>query len=171
MQQRSIDMAKAAIGIGSNIGDRLANIRRSAKMIAEHAEQFLAASDVYETPPWGVETQPRFLNACCTIDTTLSPLELLRVLKEIERALGRKKRKRWGPREIDLDILLFEGGEMHTKDLSIPHLHMPERAFVLMPLAQIAPNFVHTPSGKTVAELLDALPDEARREVVRITEI
>ncbi|MDL2264418.1 2-amino-4-hydroxy-6-hydroxymethyldihydropteridine diphosphokinase [Synergistaceae bacterium OttesenSCG-928-I11] len=164
-------MTKAAIGVGSNIGDRLANIRRSVKMIAKHAGRLLAASDVYETPPWGVEAQPRFLNACCVVDTPLSPHELLRVLKEIEHTLGRKKRKRWGPREIDLDILLFEGSEMHTKDISIPHLHMSERAFVLVPLAQIAPDFVHTPSGKTIAELLNALPDESRREVVRITEI
>ena len=167
-------MAKVAIGIGSNIGDRLSNMRKSVKMISGHAgaEKLLAASDVYETPPWGLESQPRFLNACILVETAFSPHKLLRALKEIERALGRTERERWGPREIDLDILLWEGIEVCEHDLSIPHPHLAERAFVLVPLAQIAPRLKHPALGKTIAELLDDLPEGARvarSKILRIT--
>jgi 2-amino-4-hydroxy-6-hydroxymethyldihydropteridine diphosphokinase len=164
-------MRRTAIGIGSNVGDRLANVRKAVRAIAERVGTVSAASDVYETPPWGVESQPRFLNACVVAETTLAPMELLSELKEIEQALGRKKRGRWGPREIDLDILLYEGVEMDEESLSIPHPCMGERAFVLVPLAAIAPDFVLAATGKTIAELLRALPDDAARGIVRIAGI
>jgi 2-amino-4-hydroxy-6-hydroxymethyldihydropteridine diphosphokinase len=141
------------------------------KAIAERIGTVSAASDVYETPPWGVESQPHFLNACVVVETTLAPLELLFELKEIEQALGRKKRDRWGPREIDLDILLYEDIEMEDESLSIPHPLMGERAFVLVPLATIAPDFIHATTGRTVAELLRALPGEATHGIIRIVGI
>ncbi|MDR1482175.1 MAG: 2-amino-4-hydroxy-6-hydroxymethyldihydropteridine diphosphokinase [Synergistaceae bacterium] len=147
-------MNRAAIGLGSNKGDRLANIRTAASMVGERVGALTAASGVFETPPWGVALQPRFLNACVIAEADMNPAGLLSKLKEIENDMGRLKRGKWGPREIDLDILLFDDIQMNEPDLIIPHQYMHERPFVLLPLSEIAPDWIHPTSGMSVSELL-----------------
>ena len=160
-------MTKAAIGIGSNRGDRLDNIRKSVQLMRAHVGEVILCSDVYETPPWGVVEQPLFLNACTLVETMLSPHELLGALKRIESTLGRVARERWGPREIDLDILFYDDLVVSDDILTIPHALMTERAFVLLPLAQIAPNWRHPLANATTAELLAGM-DTSEHSAVRI---
>ena len=110
-------------------------------------------SPIYETPPWGVSDQPAFLNMVITGFTTLTPIQLLTFLKKTEREMGRSKTIRWGPRIIDLDILLYDDMQLHKPHLTIPHASMCERAFVLVPLADISPHLVIPGTGKTVTAL------------------
>ena len=130
----------AGISLGSNMGDRLGSLRQASQMIRCMGIVILAASDVFETPPWGVREQPWFLNACLLVDTLDSPRELLSKLQEVENRLGRVSRFRWGPREIDLDLLFMDGLTMNEKDLVLPHPEMHNRSFVLVPLNQVAPS-------------------------------
>lgn len=109
-----------------------------------------ARSSLYATPPWGVEDQPDFVNACALVETDLAPLDLLAACKDLEVALGRAPGARWGPRLIDIDVLWMEGVSLERERLTLPHPRMTERAFVLVPLAEIAPELVV--SGRTVAE-------------------
>jgi len=127
-----------AIALGSNLGDRAANLRAAIRLLDEHGVQPLAASSVWETAPMPAD-QPAFLNAVIRADTNLDPHPLLRVLKEIETALGRRAERHWGPRPIDLDLLLFGEERVESPDLSVPHPRIAERAFVLAPLAEAWP--------------------------------
>lgn len=129
---------KAFVGLGSNEGDRLENIRRALLLMAERGIAIETVSSLYETDPVG-PPQTDFLNAVCKIDTDLAPLDLYRALKEIEAEVGRRPGPRWGPREIDLDLLLYEDLEIDEPDLKVPHPEMKHRAFVQIPLAEIAP--------------------------------
>lgn len=135
-------MAEAFLALGTNLGDREASLARALDHL-EHTDGILLrdVSRVYASAPWGVEDQPDFLNICVRIDTWLRPEELLAVCKQVEAALGRKVRQRWGPREIDIDILMMEGVDMDTPRLSIPHARMAERRFVMDPLAELAPDW------------------------------
>jgi 2-amino-4-hydroxy-6-hydroxymethyldihydropteridine diphosphokinase len=126
------------------------------------------ASSLYETAPVGEEEQPTFYNAVCRIATGLEPEALLRHLKEIEFAIGRRPGPRWGPRPIDLDILLYGDRVLEQEGLVIPHPLLAERAFVLVPLAELAPDLAHPVLGKPVRELLSALGDAALAGVRRI---
>lgn len=160
---------RAAIGLGANLGDRLAQLRRAVDALSSRVGHVVAKSWVHETPPWGVVEQPRFLNACAVVSTTLDPLPLLRELKSIERDLGREDGLRWGPRAIDLDIILMEGVEMRTDELTIPHAMMGERPFVLIPLAEVAsamPAYL-----RAIAELRSGVSREDEREIVRVVEL
>jgi len=144
-----------AIGLGSNIGSRLAHLRAAASDLAEVLAG-IQWSAVYETAPVHVLDQPRFLNACCVGWSELAPSDLLDRLASIERTVGRSPRGiRFGPREIDLDLLLYGNEVVSTGKLTIPHPRMHERAFVLVPLASVAPNWQHATLGCTVADLRD----------------
>ena len=133
-------VAKAYVSLGSNVGDRLGFLRRAVAMLGEHeAIEVLRTSSVYETDPVGYVDQPPFLNAVAEIETSLSPHELLDACQAIEAALGRVRTVRWGPRTIDLDIALIDDLAIDDERLTVPHPRMAERAFVLVPLAEIAP--------------------------------
>ena len=146
-------MAKLYIALGSNIGDRAANLKAAIKAIKPEVNA-TTCSPVYETPPWGYEDQPQFLNQVIEAETDLPPGELLAHLKGIEKKLGREKTFKNGPRVIDLDIIFYDDLVVNSPPLVIPHAHMQERAFVLIPLAVIAPDYHHPILMDSVSELL-----------------
>lgn len=144
------------LGLGSNLGDRAGYLRRARENLAPEVN-LLRASSVYETPPWGYTDQPAFLNQVVEVQTDLEPEALLVKLKGIESELGRVKNFRYGPRCIDLDILFYENRIYQSERLTIPHPSLAERAFVLVPINELAPNFVHPLLHKAISELLAAL--------------
>lgn len=153
-------MPLSYIGFGSNIGDRLAHIQNALDTLSKTEGITLQRiSSIYTTDPVGYEEQAQFLNGVAAIQTTLSPLPLLHILKDIETAIGRKHRTRWGPREIDLDILIYGDLCVQTEKLVIPHPEMHLRGFVLVPLAEIAPNLVHPVFQETIQTLRNRLED------------
>ena len=141
------------IALGTNLGERLTNLRMAIAALAPDVS-VLTESHVYETPPWGYEDQPAFLNMVVKAETDLEPESLLTYLKQIEAELGREKSIRWGPRLIDLDILFYDNLVINTPPLIIPHPRLHERGFVLVPLADIASEFTHPVLGKSVNEFL-----------------
>ena len=154
-------MYLAYIGFGSNIGDRLVHIQNAIRALSKTEGITLRKiSSIYKTDPVGYEAQAQFLNGVAAIQTDLPPLSLLHILKDIETAVGRRQRIRWGPREIDLDILIYGDLCLQTEKLIIPHPEMHRRRFVLAPLAEIAPNLVHPVFQETVQSLLEHLEDD-----------
>lgn len=134
-------MAEAGIGLGSNLGDREAHLAGAARALSALAgTRILSASSVWQTPPVGPPDQPDYFNACLRIETDLTPQALLAACLTIERAHGRERRERWGPRTLDIDILWYDDLEMASDALTLPHPRLTQRAFVLAPLMEIAPD-------------------------------
>lgn len=148
-------MAEAFIALGGNVGDVRATFDRAIALLCDDgAVQLVARSSDYRTPPWGVTDQPPFVNAVITVSTALAPHALLTRMQACERALGRDREheRHWGPRPIDLDLLAYNDVTLHDPDLTLPHPHLFERAFVLMPLAEIAADRVI--AGRRVGDAL-----------------
>ena len=161
-------MATVFLGFGSNQGDREANIREALNRLAQHPDiRLQRVSSLYECEPLGVTDQPDFINAAALIETPLDPLDLLRAVLGIENEMGRVRNFRWGPRVIDIDILLYDHAVIDTPELSVPHPRMMERAFVMAPLAEIAPDLV-LPDGRKPQEVLEELKDQRVRKLVEV---
>lgn len=149
----TLDQHTVYLALGSNLGDRMHNLKETLNALSPQMV-VKAKSHVYETPPWGYEDQPKFLNQVLKVETYLAPEPLLKHLKRLEIALGRKASFLNGPRLIDIDILLYDDLVMNTPTLTIPHPHMHERGFVLLPLMDIAPDLVHPVTKKSVREMV-----------------
>ena len=151
----------AYIGIGSNLGDKVSQCEKAITEILKASQnKLLAKSSFFETKPLGYASQDWFINGVIKIETELEPLQLLRALKRIESQLGREETFRWGPRTIDLDILFFDGREIRTEGLQIPHPLLHERQFVLIPLAEIDRDLIHPVLKKSIGELLDDMKED-----------
>jgi 2-amino-4-hydroxy-6-hydroxymethyldihydropteridine diphosphokinase len=151
-------MAEALLALGGNVGEVRETFDRALAMLCDGARLRLKArSSDYATPPWGVADQPTFVNRCIAIETGLAPRDLLTRVQAVEQALGRRRaqERRWGPRPIDIDILSYDDLTLDEGDLTLPHPRLFERAFVLVPLAEIAPERVI--AGRRVREALAAL--------------
>ena len=149
------------LGLGSNLGDREANLRHALELLSGDIT-LEKISSFYDTDPWGYEDQPRFLNCVCCGWTSLSPRGLLDVVKGVEKTVGREPSFPNGPRTIDVDILFYERRRVIEADLEIPHPRLAERAFVLVPLVEIASECIHPVLGLTVKELLQIMGDGER---------
>lgn len=149
-------MAIAYLALGTNIGNKRRNMITAAALLAERVGDVLALSGFYETEPWGFQSENTFLNAALQLDTSLSPLELLKATQEIEIEMGRTQKSNgaYHDRIIDIDILLYDDLVMQTPELTLPHPLMHERLFVMEPLAEIAPNVIHPVFKKPVISLL-----------------
>jgi len=160
---------EATLGFGGNLGDPVAAFARALRSIAGHpAIARKSLSSVYRTPPWGKLDQPEFLNMAALIETDLSPADLLAFCLELERESGRERRERWGPRTLDIDILTYGSAIIDQPGLQIPHPRIAERAFVLAPLAEIAPMLaIH---GQSAAYLRDKLADPTVRPDAEATQ-
>ncbi len=160
---------RAYLSLGSNTGDRATNLREAITRLSQ-AGKVVAVSSFYETEPVEFTSQPWFLNCAVALDTDKTPNELLQTALAIERAMGRKRTQEKGPRNIDIDILLFEDAIVDEKGLKIPHPGLASRRFVLEPLAEIAPEARHPALKKTVRELLAALPTGQAVRKLGVTE-
>ncbi|HEY2387962.1 MAG TPA: 2-amino-4-hydroxy-6-hydroxymethyldihydropteridine diphosphokinase [Candidatus Binatia bacterium] len=162
-------MHRVYIGLGSNLGDRKANLREAEeKLAALPATRIVKASSLYESEPLG-NAKTWFVNSVLELETEFEPDELLKRTKAIETAMGRKrvKGKRWGSRIIDLDLLLFDNQTVGKRTLKIPHPEMHKRRFVLLPLSELAPHITHPQVGSTISELLGGLKDPKKVVLLR----
>ena len=156
-------MARVYLGLGSNIGNRVAHLDEAIARINAHNNITVTRqSSIIETEPYGNVDQDKFMNMCVEIDTDLSPVALLETVLEIEQKMGRERIIDWGPRNIDIDILIYEDLEINLDDLQIPHAEMHKRMFVLEPLAEIAANVVHPTFGVSIKTLKQQLQDETK---------
>jgi len=168
----------AYLSIGSNMGDRMAYLAKAEGKLQKHPKiSIFKKSGIYETEPWPLheiengkkhpvkeEGQMWFLNQVIQIKTTLSPYDLLKVIERIESDIGRAKKHNWGPREIDIDILLYGNEAIESSELTIPHRHMNDRQFVLVPLLEIAPDLKDPVSGKAFKTILKKIKDKHKVE-------
>ena len=160
----------AYLGLGSNIGDRETNLSQAMERLADPPSlTLLRSSSIYETAPWGYSEQPDFLNCGLEIETRLSPASLLSRIKVVEHEIGRQPTHRYGPRLIDIDILLY--GDMNVQlkhpDLQIPHPRMEQRAFVLIPLAELNENMMHPTLQVTIADLCSRVGDQEGVKILK----
>jgi len=162
-------MASALIALGGNVGNTRATFARAIDEICRKAQATLTARSAdYQTPPWGDVAQPAFINACIAIDTALAPRALLATLHDVERMFGRDRAResRWGPRTLDLDLIAYDDVALDTPELTLPHPRLFERAFVLVPLAEIAPDRVI--AGRPVREALSGVSSDG---IVRLPDL
>ena len=160
-------MARVYLALGSNIDDRIAYLSKTEKILRDHEDiEILRTSNIYETEPWpkedheedhphGEKGQKWFLNQILEVETGLTPIQLLKASQEIEKKLGRTEKHHWGAREIDIDILLYDDEVLDLPELTLPHRHMRDRQFVLVPLVEIAPRLKDPVSGKAFADFLE----------------
>jgi len=154
----------AYLGIGSNLGDREANINKAlVELVRSGKCRLTRVSSIYETEPVGIKEQPYFLNAAVEIETELAPKDLLATLREVERKTGREKTFKWGPRVIDIDILLYSDECVAEDNLEIPHPEMHKRSFVLSPLAEIAPHVKHPRLGLSAQQMSAQVGGEVKK--------
>lgn len=156
-------MAIIYLGLGTNLGDREANLHLAMMLLREKVGDIYNVSSFYTSKPWGFVSGNDFSNAALMMDTELSPLELLQAVKNIEKKMGRTPKKdqlSYEDRVIDIDVLFYENRMINLPNLTVPHPHINTRDFVLMPLAEIAPDLVHPTLNKTILQLKNELPDE-----------
>jgi 2-amino-4-hydroxy-6-hydroxymethyldihydropteridine diphosphokinase len=152
-------MHKAYLLVGGNVGNRQKYLQEAGEFIGKRAGKVLECSAIYETAAWGKTDQASFLNQVLAIETALTASGLMTELLQIEEKIGRKRGDRYGPRIIDIDILLFDKEVHNSEHIKIPHPEMTRRRFALVPLAEIAPQILHPISGKTIKQLLEECPD------------
>lgn len=152
---------KIFLGLGSNVGDKKSNIKKAIKFLEEKVDNIIVAP-IYETKPWGYKNQDNFFNTALRGETSLLPFQLLNFIKEVEKKVGRKKRFRYGPREIDIDILFYDNLFLKNKRIEIPHPQLHKRDFVLKPLLDLETDFIHPVFKKTIQELYKTLSQEER---------
>ncbi len=152
-------MSVAYIALGSNLGDKAANLRQAVKLLQAKGLQIRAVSSFFQTEPYGVTDQPEFINAAACVETSLPPEALLKLLLETELEMGRVRLRHWGERNIDLDLLLYDDMIYHSDKLTLPHPDMQNRLFVLQPLAEIAAEKIHPVYKKSIQTLLKSLTD------------
>jgi len=152
----------AFLSLGSNLGDRADYIRKALERLNQSGVTVRRVSSLYETEPVDYRAQPWFINCVAEVETKLSPRQLFKVCKAVERVLGRRPAIPQGPREIDIDILFYENVVVRSAALRIPHARLEERRFVLVPLCELAPEIHHPVSGRTAAEMLAETRDTAR---------
>ena len=153
-------MNRTYLLIGGNVGERRENLEKAAQFIGEQAGSIANRSALYETDAWGINDQPPFLNQVLEVSTSLDPHALLKVVLNIEREMGRSRKEKYGPRTIDIDILLFNDLVLETEGLEIPHPQLHLRRFALTPLAEIAAAVIHPVLKKSIDELLLECPDK-----------
>lgn len=156
------------LGLGSNLGDRAGHLRAALEALAQGGCAINACSPIFETPPWGYEAQPSFLNAVVEVVFEGSPMALLGLVMQVEESMARERTVHWGPRSIDIDILAFGSQQLATQRLTVPHPMLAQRAFVLVPWARIAPQFAVPGQASTVAGLLQRLPAPERDQIVEV---
>lgn len=149
----------AYVLLGTNLGDKLAYLKRATELIEQRCGSIERYSSIYETSAWGIETQPSFLNQAVLVRTELSPIQLLQALLGIETDMGRHRTTKWAPRTIDLDIAFYDALVLDSKSLVVPHPRIHERNFALAPLCEIAPDLLHPVLKRTISELLEDSSD------------
>ncbi|WP_298565075.1 2-amino-4-hydroxy-6-hydroxymethyldihydropteridine diphosphokinase [uncultured Phascolarctobacterium sp.] len=152
-------MSVAYIALGSNLGDKAANLGQAVKLLQAKGLQIRAVSSFFQTEPYGVTDQPEFINAAACVETSLPPEALLKLLLDTELEMGRVRLRHWGERNIDLDLLLYDDLIYHSDKLTLPHPDMQNRLFVLQPLAEIAAEKIHPVYKKSIQTLLKSLTD------------
>lgn len=146
--------------LGTNLGSRLQNLREAKRQINIQIGKVVKESFIYETEPWGVSDQPQYLNEVVEISTSLKPTEILRRVLLIEKGLGRIRQEKWGARIVDIDLLFYNDETINTTALQVPHPRLHERNFTLIPLAEIAPDFIHPVFQKSIQALLEESTDQ-----------
>lgn len=141
------------------MGDRKQNLAKARELIGEYCGTIMRTSSIYETAPWGNSNQPQFLNQALEIETALIATQLMHALLKVEESMGRQRNKKYDPRLIDIDILLFNDEQIDSDLIRVPHPEMTRRRFVLVPLAEIAPQIIHPILGKSISRLLEECPD------------